>query len=333
VDIREIDVHSDELFHDYFVNMHDALCYQRPHAPFWSEREAQVMFRHTEPTEEWHAVGAYEDGRLVGGAEFILPLTDNTTMAFLEVHVAPQRRRRGIGGAVLDSLIDMAKSRGRTVLLGQANVPLTERDSHPYTRFARNHGFAPASVEVRRDLKLPVPSSRIACWEKEAEPHHKGYRFETLFGDLPEQYLESFCALVNRLSVDAPTGDIEFEPESMTPESLRVREQKTKEQGRTVVETLALDRAGQVVGQTTLAVPSDEPDIVIQWGTIVHPDHRGHRLGMAVKARNLRALQEAFGDRSRVITENSEQNDHMLAINIAMGFQPVELAVEFQRKL
>jgi hypothetical protein len=71
----------------------------------------------------------------------------------------------------------------------------------------------------------------------------------------------------------------------------------------------------------------------MQWGTIVHPDHRGHRLGMAVKARNLRALQEAYPDRSRVVTHNSEQNDHMLAINIAMGFEPVELSVEFQRKL
>jgi GNAT superfamily N-acetyltransferase len=333
VDIQEIEVHDDAQFHDFYVNMRDAMLYQRPHAPMWSEREAQVMFRHDEPTEEMHAFGAYDDGRLVGGAELFYPLLDNTHMSYFEVAVAPQNRRQGIGSAVLEHVVDVIRSRGRTVLLGGSNLPLDERETHPYTQFARRHGFAIASVEVRRDLRLPVPVDRIAAWEEEAEPHYSGYRLETFVDTLPEQYLESYCALTNRLSIDAPTGDIELEPEGMTPQALRVREQKVKEQGRTLLETLALDKADQVVGQTTLAVPSDVPDLVMQWGTIVLPEHRGHRLGMAVKARNLRELQAAFPDRARIVTTNSEANDHMLAINVSMGFEPVELSLEFQRKL
>jgi GNAT superfamily N-acetyltransferase len=333
VDIHDIDVHDDAQFHDFYVNTRDALLYQRPHAPLWSEREASVMFRHEEPTEEGHAIAAYDDGRLVGGAELFFPLMDNRHMAYAEVHVAPQNRRQGVGSAVLEHVVDRVRSRGRTVLLAEANLPLDERESHPYTQFARKHGFALASVEVRRDLRLPVPASRIAAWERQAEPHHAGYHLETFVDSLPEQFVESYCALTNRLSIDAPTGDIEFEPEGMTPHALRVREQKLKEQGRTMLETLGLDKAGRVVAQTTLAVPSDNPEVALQWGTIVLPEHRGHRLGMAVKARNLRELQAAFPGRSRVVTTNSEANAHMLAINIAMGFEPVELSVEFQRKL
>ncbi len=39
-------------------------------------------------------------------------------------------------------------------------------------------------------------------------------------------------------------------------------------------------------------------------------------------------MQQAFPNRRSVVTTNSEDNDHMVAIN-EMGFEPVE----FQRKL
>ena len=45
------------------------------------------------------------------------------------------------------------------------------------------------------------------------------------------------------------------------------------------------------------------------------------------------ALQRAHPDRTVVFTSNSELNDNMVAINEKMGFRPVELFVEFQRKL
>lgn len=331
--IREIDVHDDKEFHDFYAVMRDASLYQRPDAPMWSEREAQVMFRKEEPGETWKAFGAYDGGQLVGVAEFILPLLDNTDKAYFEVQVAPANRRHGIGSAVLSHVVEVAKANDRTVLLVEANVPMDERENHGYVRFARKHGFEPASVEMRRELRLPVSEEQLTAWEQEAAPHHTAYRIETFVDDLPEQLLESYCYLSNQLALDAPSGDIDFEPEGMTPEIFRVRQEKVKEQGRTVFETLAIDDSGVAVAQSTLVVPSDDPLTVHQWGTLVHREHRGHRLGLAVKARNLQAMQEAFPDRQRVVTWNSEENDHMLAINIKMGFEPVELMVEFQRKL
>jgi hypothetical protein len=56
--------------------------------------------------------------------------------------------------------------------------------------------------------------------------------------------------------------------------------------------------------------------------TIVDATHRGHRLGMLVKAANLRALRDAVPAVERVITWNAASNTHMIAINEALGFRP-----------
>ena len=46
----------------------------------------------------------------------------------------------------------------------------------------------------------------------------------------------------------------------------------------------------------------------MQWGTYVHRDHRGHRLGAAVKVANLRAVQRERPDILRIDTVNAETN-------------------------
>jgi RimJ/RimL family protein N-acetyltransferase len=134
------------------------------------------------------------------------------------------------------------------------------------------------------------------------------------------------------LATDAPTGDLEFEPEVVPVESLRAREKMLVEQGRIAYTSLAIDRDGQAVADSVLAVPRDDSDNVMQWATLVRADHRGHRLGLAVKVANLRALQAAHPERKRIWTQNSEDNEHMVSINEKLGFKPVEVVLEFQRK-
>ena len=66
------------------------------------------------------------------------------------------------------------------------------------------------------------------------------------------------------------------------------------------------------------------------WGTLVLGEHRGHRLGLAMKARGLQELQRRIGpERTRVLTCNAEQNAHMVAINERLGFRPVEVVPTF----
>jgi hypothetical protein len=72
---------------------------------------------------------------------------------------------------------------------------------------------------------------------------------------------------------------------------------------------------------------------VQQSGTLVLPAHRGHRLGLAIKVANLRQLQAAIDDTPRLLhTFNAGVNAPMLAVNAQLGFRPVEVEEEWQRK-
>jgi len=70
-----------------------------------------------------------------------------------------------------------------------------------------------------------------------------------------------------------------------------------------------------------------------QWGTYVHRDHRGHRLGMATKARNLLTVQKSHPERTLLHTTNSPVNGPMVSINEAMGFVPNEVLGEFMLRV
>ena len=78
--------------------------------------------------------------------------------------------------------------------------------------------------------------------------------------------------------------------------------------------------------------PEPSPD-VWQWGPLVHRDHRGHRLGTAVKVRNLQQLAAARSRRLRVLTCNAETNHHMVDINVRLGFEAVEVAPMFELRI
>ena len=153
----------------------------------------------------------------------------------------------------------------------------------------------------------------------------------TFVDDIPDELLTSLCHVMNQLSLDAPTGEIELEAEATTPDTFRQRQGILSEMGITRYWTLAIDANGETAAYTTLAVSDDLPDLVDQWGTLVLRGHRGHSLGLAVKAANLAAVEAACPERTRVNTQNAELNAPMVAINEKMGFRPVELALEFQR--
>ena len=88
-----------------------------------------------------------------------------------------------------------------------------------------------------------------------------------------------------------------------------------------------------MVALTEMMATDHQPEVGLQSGTLVLKEHRGHRLGLAVKVANLRGYQADF-PRVRVVHSwNAEANGPMVAINDKLGFRPVEYLVEMQRKL
>jgi hypothetical protein len=63
------------------------------------------------------------------------------------------------------------------------------------------------------------------------------------------------------------------------------------------------------------------------------PEARGHRLGLAMKLASHRALRAEFDECELVVTTNADVNDHMNAINEAMGYRLVEQMLEYQKRL
>jgi RimJ/RimL family protein N-acetyltransferase len=125
----------------------------------------------------------------------------------------------------------------------------------------------------------------------------------------------------------------DLEPEVFDAARIRVDERVFAAMGRVKYTTVALAPAGDVVAYSEVAMPRHEPGRMFQWGTLVRPEHRGRRLGLATKAHNLRFLRQHEPDRSVVYTYNADVNDHMIRVNEALGFRPVGRLGEFQKEL
>jgi GNAT superfamily N-acetyltransferase len=304
----------------------------------WHDPESPSAFaadqRFVDPAEDHLLWAAWWDGRPVGLAHCWFPLTDNVDKAYCMVEVEPQARGRGRGTALLQAVLDEVHRRGRPEVLSELLVPLDAGDEHPYRRFAARHGFAEASRDSMRHLALPVDAGRLDDLEAGARAGWSGrYRLETYVDGVPEHLQASLCDTENQLAVDAPAGTVEYEPESLTPERYRERLRLFTDMGRERITTVAVDGDGQVVAYTDLVIGSGTRTSVWQWGTLVRREHRGHRLGLAVKVENLRRLQAAHPERTVVMTGNADVNAHMLAINEALGFQLVEACPQLQRRL
>ncbi|MEO9324579.1 GNAT family N-acetyltransferase [Nocardioides sp. C4-1] len=333
MEITPVDLSSDVALRASYDVERRAVLAGREGMPHWSWPEMAATFRHPDPGERADLLGGWVEGRMVAGAVLFSGLLDNLDKSWLGVVVDPDHQGRGHGRAMLEHVERLAADAGRTVLLAETKLPFDEVATHRNRRFAEAAGYDFSNVEVVRHLQLPLPTADLERWSAEARTRHAGYRVETYRDRLPDDVVVSFAAIYGQLSVDAPTGEAEWEEEVMTVERFRANEQTLLEAGRRMYTTLALAPGSLVAAYSTIAVPpAGGRTDASQWGTFVGREHRGRRLGLAVKAANLRAVQEAHPEIRRVTTQNAETNDHMVAINEQMGFEAVEASVEMIKR-
>ncbi|MGH3509638.1 MAG: GNAT family N-acetyltransferase [Nocardioidaceae bacterium] len=340
MDIRAVDPHDEALFHEYYLASERAQRHGREYPTFWSEPEVLAMFRAEPEEERIEPFAAFEGDEIVGTGVLFFPLLANTHMAFTELDTVPERRREGVGSALVDHVLTRVAAAGRTLVMVQAILPIGAGDGHPVKRFAAKHRFSLGNEELRRLLQLPIDEDVIQGWIDECAPHHVDYRIEQYVDDgVPEHLLPSYVHTLNQLAADAPTGEIEFEAEATTVEIYQHNVAQGMGAGRQVFRTLAVttgpDGLDEVVAHTQLACPPEgaDPPYGYQWGTLVLQGHRGHRLGLAMKAVNLRAFQVAHPERTMITTQNSPVNGPMVSINERIGFRPVEVGAEYVRQL
>ena len=335
-DIRPLDASDAEALAAWHATYLAADTHQRQHATPWMLEEMRADFLGTRTGEEFLPFGRYDEGRVVGCGLLVLPLKDNRHVASGTAWTHPDHRGQGHGSAMLEHLVGIAEKRGRSTFTTEVAVPHDSPEDgagHPDADFARRRGFTLDISNVVRVLDLPVDVDHVQRLADEAEPFHRGYTLRQFTGRIPDDIVVEFGELIGSLMTEAPSGAVAKEREILDVERIRSDEAVFEASGRTKYTTVAVAADGELAAYTELVVPRYDPGHVYQWGTLVTPGHRGHRLGMATKAHNLLWLAQEESGRTALVTTNAEVNRHMIAVNEALGFRPVERLVELHRTL
>ena len=252
---------------------------------------------------------------------------DNLESANVEGDVHPDQRRRGFGREMLDHGIDLVRSAGRTRIFIEAPWARDETDG-PAFPMLRAVGARQVLDDYRRVLDLqsfPLPAPA---------PVADGYRLVQWVDHAPDKVVDGLAYLLYRMILDAPMGEMDYEPETWDAARYRDSEASCALRHRTRFSTVAVhEETGYVAGMTDVVVNLSRPEIAYQWSTIVDPDHRGKRLGMALKTWNYRAFVDAVPQVRWINTWNAATNAFMVDVNEAMGFRIAERWSEWQLDL
>ncbi len=336
MEIIEVDPFDDALLADWHGVYERSQRHQREHPSPW--RLAEVVAELRAPGSRRRLLGfaGLVDGSVVCNGGLSLPQLDNLASAVVMVDTDPSLRHRGYGAAMLAHLEERAAAAGRSLLNTEAFYPYdgpADGAGHDHADFLTHRGYVFGLGDVHRRLALPVAAGMLDELAAEAEPHHPAYRIRTWRGRVPDELVASFATINASLMTEAPVGEIEREPEAADVDAVREEESLRAAQGRVPYSAVALDTDGEVRAFTTVMTTVHEPGRCYQWGTVVERAHRGHRLGVAIKVANLRALAQHDPPLRELFTYNAEVNGHMVAINDLLGFEPVERLGEFQKRI
>ncbi len=288
---------------------------------------------------------------VVGYGFLAMTREHNTHTADVYVGVHPDHRRRGIGTALADRAEQAATDAGRTTFFAwsaspreaaedeEALVPATGVGRLPASaaggaRFALSRGYTIEQVERMSRLDLPVDPGKLAEFEAEACAKAGDDYVTHTWEGIPEDWHEGYAQLMTRMSTDVPQGELDFGEETWDAERVRVYLADRADSGERLLTTLVEHvPSGEIAGGTSFLLRDGKPSFVFQEETIALKSHRGHRLGMLVKAVNLRELAARYPQTERVHTFNAEENAHMLGINVALGFRPSGAEAALQKKL
>jgi len=323
VDLRTLPELEARRFHD-FLNAHRAeILPEDPPIPFeerlkaWRAPPAHEVSRHFALLEGERVLGLAE-------AEWRDDRPENRDIAWSNLVVAPEARRRGLGRVLAQALLEdvLPFGRSKLFLATHASIPSGEPFAH----------FLGAERGLEEHTNQLLLSERNVEYVQRALEKAPLERFELVWfdSDYPESELEALCQVFEIMNT-APRGDLVFNDFQVTPDQLRQEAENSHQNDRGWWLLLARDRqTGQYAGFTEVGWHQNRLTTVHQYGTGVHPDFRGHGLGGWLKAAMLERILQERPLVDRVRTGNADSNVPMLRINHSLGFKPFMARVEWQ---
>jgi GNAT superfamily N-acetyltransferase len=243
---------------------------------------------------------AEQDGRLVGYLDAFLDSDDNpTATGFAKVWVRPGARGHGVGTALWQYLLPLATERGARRLL--TTIDAADAASLHWLE-ARGGTTGGTHLESRLELGEDLPLI----------PPPAGVSVDTLPDDAGEpEWRAAYDAHV-RLMQDTP--DAETNPSPMPFPIFRTL------MAHPWQVCLGTTEDGAIVGLTSVFAKNQVKREVNTMLTAVNREWRNQGMATALKTAHALKLRDA-GWRA-VITQNMEGNDHILAANARLGFQP-----------
>ncbi|MDO5723338.1 MAG: GNAT family N-acetyltransferase [Flaviflexus sp.] len=284
-----------------------------------------------------------QPGQILGYVGVYYSSDDNLGRAWLGIYVLPAWRFRGIGSAAINHARRLVADLGRRDIEAWAIAhPAAPDDPDPVlpatgvgavslegpTSLLLARGFRLAQVEYQ--LRLPAPRDRqgrllaqlAALREEGAAGAREDYELESWQG-MPGDPA-AVADMFRRFSADIPASE-GLEPSAWDEEKVVNYVERLAARGVDLLWTAVRHRdSGQLVGYTMLEWPHGA-DSATQEDTWVSPEHRGHRLGLLIKATNTaRAIGGEIvgrpGELRTILTWLAAENEHMLAINRRLGF-------------
>jgi GNAT superfamily N-acetyltransferase len=305
------------------------------------------MFRDASHRLQRHFV-ARLDGSAVGRARLAWKTVTEARSASLTIDVLESFRRQGIGQALLDRLESEAAGLGRDVLqsdLGHQVLPGGERlpsptgfgslpMEDPGVRFLVRNAYVLEMVARISSLEVDAVLARAVEHQRSAQaaagPDH---RVMSWVGHTPDHWLDDIAVLKTRMDTDAPSAGLEVVEDVWDAARVRAHDQVESDGGRERL-TSAVEHvpSGRLAGFTEITFPADGGPYAIQEDTLVLREHRGHRLGMLLKAANLTRFAE-LRPGTVITTFNAQDNRPMLDVNEALGFEAIGLEGNWQKRV
>ncbi|MCS6711657.1 GNAT family N-acetyltransferase [Brachybacterium sp. EF45031] len=267
------------------------------------------------------------EGQVIAGyASVSQSLQENLDTVYVDITVHPALRGHGVGTALLEqAVIPMIRETGRTLVSAWAAGPSegeVEDPALPQVKLAHRLGLERRNVAVCRALSLPIDPELLRRLGAEAAEKIGDYRVEVWDDEIPEEHLETYGTLLTQLEVDDPDEEFEYEAATYTPDRLRTMQQRRRERGIRVLTAVAIAPDGSFAGNSELHWRRTEGTTLCwQENTLVMPQHRGHRLGLALKVATHARIGELAPGVEQIVTWNSHVNPWMIAINEKLGYQ------------